>query len=186
MGSYNYLGFGECEGPCTDSAENSIRKCGISSCSTRLETGKIPLLWLQYLSRVVMIEPNPSIFNIVRYYRYHQAYANNIDPSTVICVHLKLILSNFYYLGMHKLQEELEDTVARFVGKPAAVCFGMGFATNSTCIPSIVGPGCCIISDELNHASLVLGTRLSGAKVYVFKHNSELQSISYFRNIEAL
>ena len=65
----------------------------------------------------------------------------------------------------------MEDTVARFVGKPAAVCYGMGFATNSTCIPSIIGPGCCIISDELNHASLVLGVRLSGAKVFVFKHN---------------
>ena len=72
------------------------------------------------------------------------------------------------------MQEELEGIVARFVGKEAAVCFGMGFATNSTCIPSIIGPGCCIISDELNHASLVLGTRLSGAKVYVFKHNGNL------------
>merc|ERR1712048_1552430 len=46
-----------------------------------------------------------------------------------------------------------------------------GFATNSTCIPSLIGPGCCLVSDELNHASLVLGSRLSGAKVYVFKHN---------------
>ena len=72
------------------------------------------------------------------------------------------------------MQEELEGIVARFVGKEAAVCFGMGFATNSTCIPSIIGPGCCIISDELNHASLVLGTRLSGAKVYVFKHNGKI------------
>lgn len=74
---------------------------------------------------------------------------------------------------MHQLQVDLEKTVAEFVGKPEAVCFGMGFATNSTCIPSIIGPGCCLISDELNHASLVLGMRLSGAKVYVFKHNGE-------------
>ena len=82
-------------------------------------------------------------------------------------------------LGMHDMQEELEGIVARFVGKEAAVCFGMGFATNSTCIPSIIGPGCCIISDELNHASLVLGTRLSGAKVYVFKHNGEYFDIFF-------
>jgi len=41
MGSYNYLGFGECSGPCTDAAENSIKNCGVGSCSTRLETGKI-------------------------------------------------------------------------------------------------------------------------------------------------
>ena len=39
MGSYNYLGFGECSGPCTDAAENSIKDCGVGSCSTRLETG---------------------------------------------------------------------------------------------------------------------------------------------------
>ena len=65
----------------------------------------------------------------------------------------------------------MEKTVARFVGKPDAVCFGMGFATNSTCIPTLIGPGCCIVSDELNHASLVLGSRLSGSRVRVFKHN---------------
>jgi len=111
MGSYNYLGFGECEGPCTDSAIEAIHNYGISSCSTRLES------------------------------------------------------------GMHKMQRELENTVSRFVGKSDAVCFGMGFATNSTVIPSIIGPGCCLVSDELNHASLVLGMRLSGAKSYVFKHN---------------
>lgn len=87
-------------------------------------------------------------------------------------IHIHTYHIHTLYTGMHKLQEELEETVARFVSKESAVCFGMGFATNSTCIPSIVGPGCCIISDELNHASLVLGTRLSGAKVYVFKHNS--------------
>ena len=40
MGSYNYLGFGECEGPCTDAAEQSIHLNGVSSCSSRLETGK--------------------------------------------------------------------------------------------------------------------------------------------------
>ena len=76
---------------------------------------------------------------------------------------------------MHEMQEDLENIVARFVRKESAVCFGMGFATNSTCIPAIIGPGCCIISDELNHASLVLGTRLSGAKVYVFKHNGKMK-----------
>lgn len=48
----------------------------------------------------------------------------------------------------------------------------MGFATNSTTIPSLVEKGCLILSDSLNHASLVLGARMSGAKIQVFKHNS--------------
>lgn len=42
-------------------------------------------------------------------------------------------------LGTTKLHEELEDVVAKYVGKPAAVCFGMGYVTNSAIIPVIIG-----------------------------------------------
>ena len=63
--------------------------------------------------------------------------------------------------------------MARFVGKPAAIAFGMGFATNSTNIPTLVDKGDLIVSYELNHSSLVLGARLSGAKIKVFKHNGK-------------
>jgi len=62
---------------------------------------------------------------------------------------------------------ELEQLVAEFVGKPAALTFGMGFATNSIVIPALVGRGCLILSDALNHASIVAGARGSGAKVKV-------------------
>ncbi len=51
-----------------------------------------------------------------------------------------------------------------------ALTCGMGFATNSLNIPRLLSKGCLIISDELNHASLILGMRLSGAAVQVFKH----------------
>jgi serine palmitoyltransferase len=47
----------------------------------------------------------------------------------------------------------------------------MGFATNSTTLPALVSKGCLIISDELNHSSLVYGARVSGANIKVFKHN---------------
>jgi serine palmitoyltransferase len=47
----------------------------------------------------------------------------------------------------------------------------MGFATNSTVIPALVGKGALIISDELNHSSIVTGARSSGSKIKVFKHN---------------
>ncbi|XP_044163019.1 serine palmitoyltransferase 2-like isoform X2 [Acropora millepora] len=73
--------------------------------------------------------------------------------------------------GTLTIHQELEALVARFVGKPAAVVFGMGFATNAGNIPTLVGKGSLIISDELNHTSLILGARLSGAKIKVFKHN---------------
>lgn len=61
--------------------------------------------------------------------------------------------------------------MSKFLGTEACMTFGMGFATNSLNIPVLVGKGCLIMSDELNHASLVLGARLSGATVKVFKHN---------------
>ncbi|KAI9494488.1 pyridoxal phosphate-dependent transferase [Zychaea mexicana] len=74
--------------------------------------------------------------------------------------------------GSTHLLGEVERMVARFVGKEDAMCVSMGFATNSTTIPAIVDKGCLVISDELNHASIVFGVRLSGASVRVFKHNN--------------
>lgn len=50
--------------------------------------------------------------------------------------------------------------------------FGMGFATNALNLPSLLSPGCLVVSDEKNHASIILGLRLSGAVVKVYKHNN--------------
>ncbi len=50
----------------------------------------------------------------------------------------------------------------------------MGFAVNSTTLPVLVGKGDLIISDELNHSSLVYGARVSGAEISVFKHNDAI------------
>ncbi|TGZ56819.1 hypothetical protein CRM22_010073 [Opisthorchis felineus] len=69
------------------------------------------------------------------------------------------------------LHRELETLVAEFVGQEAAIVFSMGFATNSLNIPCLVDKDCCVVSDELNHTSLVLGCRLSGATIRRFKHN---------------
>lgn len=65
----------------------------------------------------------------------------------------------------------LENMVAEFLGKEAAVTCGMGFATNSLVLPALVGKGCLIVSDSLNHNSIVKGCGGSGAKVKVFRHN---------------
>ena len=75
--------------------------------------------------------------------------------------------------GSNELHLTAEALVARFVGMEDSLISSMGFATNSTNIPTLAGKGCLLLSDELNHASLVLGCRLSGAVIKVFKHNSE-------------
>ena len=74
--------------------------------------------------------------------------------------------------GTSDLHVELEDLVAKFVGKESAMAFSMGFQTNATAFPALVGKGCLIISDELNHASIRFGARLSGANIEMFKHNN--------------
>lgn len=112
LGSYNYLGFAQNEGPCADAAEESIKSYGLAACSSRREIGTNPL-------------------------------------------HM-----------------ELEQLTARFLGVEDSIVFGMGFATNSLNIPTLISPGCLVVSDEKNHASIILGLRLSGAITKVFNHNS--------------
>jgi serine palmitoyltransferase len=73
--------------------------------------------------------------------------------------------------GTSELHIMAESLVARFVGMEDAMICSMGFATNSTTIPALVEKGCLVVSDELNHASLRFGVRLSGASVRTFKHN---------------
>ncbi|KAL1748999.1 pyridoxal phosphate-dependent transferase [Schizophyllum fasciatum] len=81
--------------------------------------------------------------------------------------------------GSCELHLTAERLVANFVGAEDALISSMGFATNSTIIPALVGKGCLIISDELNHSSIRFGARLSGAHVRLFKHNdmSELERV---------
>jgi serine palmitoyltransferase len=69
------------------------------------------------------------------------------------------------------LHSELEELTAKFLGVEEAIVFGMGFATNALNLPSILSPGCLVISDEKNHASIILGLRLSGATIKVYNHN---------------
>ncbi|KAK0621338.1 pyridoxal phosphate-dependent transferase [Bombardia bombarda] len=74
--------------------------------------------------------------------------------------------------GTTDLALEVEREIAQFVGKPAAMVFSMGFVTNAASFPALVSKGCLILSDELNHASIRIGARLSGAVIRSFKHNN--------------
>ena len=119
MGSYNYLGFAENEGPCAEDAIRTINERGVSLPSTRKELG------------------------------------------------------NATYL------RELDRMVADFVDHEDAITCGMGFATNALNLPCILNENCLVVSDEKNHASIIVGLRTSGATIRVFKHNSKSMSIKY-------
>lgn len=74
--------------------------------------------------------------------------------------------------GLSAPVADLGREIAAFVGKEAAIVVGMGFATNATGIPGLVGEGTLIVSDSLNHSSIVAGVRsASGSRVVVFRHN---------------
>ncbi len=65
---------------------------------------------------------------------------------------------------------ELEAHIARFKDRQAALVFGSGYLANLGTITALAGPGDVILSDELNHASLVDGCRLSRAAVKIYRH----------------
>ncbi|HUF37558.1 MAG TPA: aminotransferase class I/II-fold pyridoxal phosphate-dependent enzyme [Anaerolineales bacterium] len=73
--------------------------------------------------------------------------------------------------GTLPIHEELEQTIADFKGAEAAVTFSSGYVTNLTVISSLVGRNDYVLSDKLNHASIVDGCLMSGAKFLRFKHN---------------
>lgn len=112
LSSYNYLGFAQSKGVCTDVALDVLDNYGVSLCSPRSQGGTTDL---------------------------HQ---------------------------------ETERVIANFVGKEDAIIVSQGYGTNANLFMLIADKNTLVISDELNHASIRFGIRLSGACVKVFKHNN--------------
>ncbi len=74
--------------------------------------------------------------------------------------------------GTLDLHGELERRLAAFKGVAAALTFQSGFNANLAVVPALVGKDDVIFSDRLNHASIIDGCRLSGAKIVAYDHNS--------------
>lgn len=122
LSSYNYLGFAQSHGVCTDMALDCVDKYGTSSCSPRSAIGTTDL-------------------------------------------HVKC-----------------EKVIAEFVQKEDAIIVSQGYGTNSSIFSCLVDSQCLVISDELNHASIRFGIRVSGASVKVFKHNDMKDLEKLLRN----
>jgi 8-amino-7-oxononanoate synthase len=73
--------------------------------------------------------------------------------------------------GDHPLLNDLEKRLARLKGTEAACVFGSGYLANTGVIPTFAGPGDLILVDELAHACIWAGAKLSGARTIAFRHN---------------
>lgn len=73
--------------------------------------------------------------------------------------------------GNYALYAELETKVASLKGEDAALVFGSGYLANLGTIPALAGAGDLILADELSHACMMSGAKLSGAVVHTYRHN---------------
>jgi glycine C-acetyltransferase len=86
--------------------------------------------------------------------------------------------------GTMKIHMELEEKIARFKNVEACVVFQSGFAANAGTVSSVLGKEDFIISDELNHASIIDGARLSRAKIKVFRHKDVAHAEELLKEIQ--
>ncbi|TYO98759.1 glycine C-acetyltransferase/8-amino-7-oxononanoate synthase [Geothermobacter ehrlichii] len=86
--------------------------------------------------------------------------------------------------GTMRAHVELEERLAAFKGTEAALLFNSGFAANTGILQALFGPDDLIFSDELNHASIIDGCRLSTARVRVYPH-ADVQALEAIMRQEA-
>jgi glycine C-acetyltransferase len=88
--------------------------------------------------------------------------------------------------GTMKIHMELEEKIARFKGVEACVVFQSGFTANAGTVSAILGKDDFIISDELNHASIIDGCRLSRGKILVFRHKDVAHAEEQLASVKTL
>ncbi|WP_066740570.1 glycine C-acetyltransferase [Cupriavidus sp. D384] len=76
-----------------------------------------------------------------------------------------------FICGTQDLHKELEGRLARFLGTEDTILYGSAFDANGGLFETLLGPEDAVISDELNHASIIDGIRLSKARRYRYRHN---------------
>jgi len=85
--------------------------------------------------------------------------------------------------GSSDLHRELEERIANFKKIEAAILFSSGYLANIGTISALVGPGDVIYSDELNHASIIDGCRLSRAETRIYKH-CDVEHLEYLLSLD--
>ncbi len=85
--------------------------------------------------------------------------------------------------GTLTIHTELEETIANFKHAEAAVTYSSGYATNLSVISTLMGRGDYVLSDKLNHASIVDGCLMSGSEFRRFKHNDMAHLETMLKNV---
>ena len=121
--------------------------------------------WLEVNGKKVLNFCSNNYLGLANHPRLIQAAKNAIDQYGVGPGAVRVIS------GTTDLHLELERKIAEFKGVESSITFQSGFTANLGVITTLVGKGDVIFSDELNHASIIDGARLSRAKIIPYKHN---------------
>ena len=127
-----------------------------------IETAQSPRVVLD--GREVVLMCSNNYLGLADHPRLLRAAKEAIDRYGTSAVASRLVS------GTMTLHEELEEALARFKGTQAALVFNCGYMANVGIVSSLLGPEDVVFSDELNHASIIDGCRLSRARVVVFPH----------------
>jgi 8-amino-7-oxononanoate synthase len=139
-----------------------IRNAGLYRRLRRVENGQGPTLLLD--GREVINFSSNNYLGIANHSALASAAKEAIDRYGCGSGASRLISGNM------TLHEELENQLAEFKGTEAALVFNSGFQANTGILSTLAGEGDAILSDELNHASIIDGCRLSRAKTIVYVH----------------
>ncbi len=120
--------------------------------------------WLQVDGKRVLNLCSNNYLGLANHLRLKEAAKNAIEQFGVGPAAVRSIA------GTMSLHLELEEKLARFKRVEAVLSFQSGFNSNIATIPALVGKDDLIFSDELNHASIIDGCRLSGAPIIRFEH----------------
>ncbi|KAL0236756.1 hypothetical protein PCE1_000154 [Barthelona sp. PCE] len=168
-----------------ESSESFYRRRFYSRTADRFNTPifSMPGTWVSAKTQMV----NPLLGNVMQKtkpvtllnlgsYNYLDLVGNEKCVQSSMETLLDVGVSPCMYYGSSFLKTkevyQLEQKVANFVGKESAIVCGQGFATNSGLLTALFQEKDLLLSDSLNHASLVCGMRRSAAKIECFEHNN--------------
>ena len=139
-----------------------IREAGRYRFLRTIETAQSPRVVVD--GREVILMCSNNYLGLADHPRLREAARRAIEEYGTSAVASRLVS------GTMRLHQELERALAEFKGTPQALVFNCGYMANVGVISSLLGPQDVVFSDELNHASIIDGCRLSRARVVVFPH----------------